>query len=257
MPDLSFQQKFDAVKSRLTTFDRNLSEEQLDFILHPIKQACYLKACPGSGKTEVVGIRAAFEIAGWEEKFSGIAVLSFTKNAAKEIADRVKRFGGTNALQHPHFIGTIDLWLHGYILHPFAHLVTGYRGKNSDNGYRLVDNEEHYEYLTPFQTIFSYNPFKVAWVNDYYFECSTPVNIQSQSRYLDLTTISLPDKKNLENKVKFLKAGLTTYSDAEFLCYCLLRDYETILERFVKRFPIIIIDECQDLSNNQLEVLNS
>ncbi len=238
------------------SIDRNLSEEQLDFILHPIDNACYLKACPGSGKTEVVGIKAAYEIAEWKEKFIGMAVLSFTKNAAKEIADRIKKFGGTNATKHPHFIGTIDSWLHGYILHPFAHKATGYVGKNSDKSYRLVDNEEQYDFLTPFQTIFSYNPFKGAWVNDYYFECTNPVGLQSQSRTLDLTKVSLANKNDLqENKKKFLKSGLTTYADAEFLCFYLLKRNENILENVVKRFPIIVIDECQDLSNNQLEIL--
>jgi DNA helicase-2/ATP-dependent DNA helicase PcrA len=256
MSELSYEQKLSIVKSRLNSFDGNLSEEQLDFVLHPFEQACYLKACPGSGKTEVVGIKSAYEIAGWKEKFSGIAVLSFTNNAAKEIADRIKRFGGTKAIQHPHFIGTIDSWLHGYILHPFAHKLTGYIGKNSDNSYRLVDNEEHYDFLSPFQTILSYKPFKVAWVNDYYFECSTPTAIQSQSRYLDLTSVPAAEKITLQdNKKRFLKAGLATYSDAEFLCYGLLKSNTFILKNFVKRFPIIIIDECQDLSNNQLEIL--
>lgn len=256
MPELTIEEKLALVKTRLKTLDQNLSEEQLDFILHPLKTACYLKACPGSGKTEVVGIKAAYEIAEWKEKFTGIAVLSFTKNAAKEIADRIKKFGGTNATQHPHFIGTIDSWLHGYILHPFAHKATGYTCKNFDKSYRLVDNEERYDFLTSFQTVLSYNPFKAAWVNDYYFECTTPIGLQSQSRILDLSAVSITNSNDLKkNKKKFLQAGLATYADAEFLCYYLLKKNETILENVVKRFPIIVIDECQDLSNNQLEIL--
>lgn len=174
MPKLSIEEKLALVKSKLQSLDRNLSEEQLDFILHPLYEACYLKACPGSGKTEVVGIKAAYEIANWNQKFSGIAVLSFTKNAAKEIADRVKKFGGTYATQHPHFIGTIDSWLHGYILHPFAHKATNYKGKDSDKSYRLIDNEEKYDFLSSFKTIFSMTPYRDAWVNDYYYECTDP-----------------------------------------------------------------------------------
>lgn len=256
MPELSIEEKLALVKSRLNSLDRKLSEEQLDFILHPLNTACYLKACPGSGKTEVVGIKAAYEITAWKEKFSGIAVLSFTKNAAKEIADRIKKFGGTNATKHPHFIGTIDSWLHGYILHPFAHKATKYKGKDSDKSYRLIDNEEKYDFLSSFKTVFSLTPYKDAWVNEYYFECTNPVELQSQSRFLDLTSVSAQQKKILqENKAKFLKAGLTTYADAEFLCYYFLKNTTSILEKVVKRFPIIVIDECQDLSNNQLEIL--
>ncbi len=257
MPKLSFEEKLNIVKARLNSLDRDPSEEQLDFILHPINAGCYLKACPGSGKTEVVGIKAAYEISEWKNYFSGIAVLSFTKNASKEIADRINKFGGTSATQHPHFIGTIDSWLHGYILHPFAHKATGYKGKNSDKSYRLIDNEEKYDFLTSFKTTISYQPYPTdAWVNDYYFECSEPVGLQSQSRYLDLTAVDATIKKALqENKSKFLKAGLATYADAEFLCYYLLKKNPSILLNFTRRFPIMIIDECQDLSNNQLEIL--
>ncbi len=255
MHKLSVKEKLILVKERLHSLDRTLSEEQLDFVLHPISEACYLKACPGSGKTEVVGIKAAYEIVKWNSKFTGIAVLSFTKNAAKEIADRIKKFGGTNSTQHPHFIGTIDSWLHNYILHPFGHKVIGYEGKNFDKSYRLVDNEDRYDFLTPFQTVISQGKF--AHINQYYFDCEDPSNLQSQSRKLNLKSVKPDIKKNLQtNKKRFFKAGMTTYADAEFICYHLLKKNKPILENVVKRFPIILIDECQDLSNNQLGILN-
>lgn len=257
MTKLTIEEKLNLVKGRLNSFDQTPSEEQLDFILHPINESCYLKACPGSGKTEVVGIKAAYEISAWKSYFSGISVLTFTKNASKEIVNRIRKFGGINATQHPHFIGTIDSWLHGYILHPYAHKITGYKGKNSDRSYRLIDNEEKYDFLTSFKTTILYNPYPVdAWVNDYYFECGEQVELQSQSRYLDLATMDNTTLKVLqENKRNFLRAGLATYADAEFLCYYLLKKNSKILSNIAKRFPIIIIDECQDLSNNQLEIL--
>lgn len=256
MSNLSYQEKLNAVKSRLDLLDFNPSEGQLDFILHPFKTPCHLKACPGSGKTEVVGIKAAYEISDWKDNFKGIAILSFTKNAAKEISERIKKFGGTNATQHPHFIGTIDSWLHGYILHPFGHKATKYEGKENDKSFRLIDNGEKYDFLHSFKTKISTSPFKEALANDYYYECS-PIKLQSQSRSLDISTISSQSTLNelKGNKKKFLKAGLSTYADAEFICYFLLEKNESILLNLVKRFPYIIIDECQDLSINQLEIL--
>ncbi len=65
MSELTRENKFKLVNQRINSLDRNLSEEQLDFILHTSNQDCYLKACPGSGKTEVVGIKAAYEICTW------------------------------------------------------------------------------------------------------------------------------------------------------------------------------------------------
>jgi len=253
---LSTDEKFALVKRRLKSLDRPLSDEQLDFILHSVNEACYLKACPGSGKTEVVGIKAAYEISEWKSIFTGFAVLSFTKNAAKEIADRIKLFGGNKAIQHPHFIGTIDSWLHGYFLHPFAHKSTKFDGKGGDKSYRLVDNEERYDFLNPYKTTISNQPYREAWVNEYYFECSEPPNLQSQNNQLNLEGVGDPIKETLQkNKRAFLDAGFTTYADAEFLCYYLLKKNPSILNNVVKRFPIIMIDECQDLSHNQLEIL--
>lgn len=257
MPKLSYQEKLDAVKSRLDLLDFNPSEEQLDFILHPFGTPCHLKACPGSGKTEVVGIKAAYEISDWKENFKGIAILSFTKNAAKEISERIKKFGGTNATQHPHFIGTIDSWLHGYILHPFGHKAFNYKGKKNDKSFSLIENGEKPDFLHSFKTTIPSTPYnRYIWANDYYYECPTPTKLQSQSSSLDISTIPQNILKDLkENKKRFLKAGLSTYADAEFICYLLLKNYVSILLNVVKRFPYIIIDECQDLSINQLEIL--
>lgn len=109
------------------------SDEQLDYVLSSIENCVFLKACPGSGKTEVVGLKAAYEMSKWAKTPGGIAVLTFTNNAAEVIEKRVSQFGGVVKVGFPHFIGTIDSWLHGYIAHPFAHIVTKYNGKNGDS----------------------------------------------------------------------------------------------------------------------------
>lgn len=49
-----------------------LSENQLDFILHDISHSCYLEACPGAGKTEVIGLKSSIV-------FPKILLLSLTE----------------------------------------------------------------------------------------------------------------------------------------------------------------------------------
>lgn len=70
-----------------------------------------MRACAGSGKTEVVGMKAAYEIKKWKERNKGIAVLSFTNDATDVIKDRVKRFAGNNGT-YPHYIGTLSSFIH-------------------------------------------------------------------------------------------------------------------------------------------------
>lgn len=68
------------------------TDEQLDYILSPIDKCIYLEACAGSGKTEVLGIKAAYEISRWASQQSGLAVLSFTNEATSTIANRIAHF---------------------------------------------------------------------------------------------------------------------------------------------------------------------
>ena len=243
------------IESRIGNLDQQLSEEQADFVLHPLDEPCYLNACPGSGKTEVVGIKAAYEIANWKDNFSGIAVLSFTKNAAKEISDRVKKYGGENAIKHPHFIGTIDSWLHGYILQPFGHKVIGFEGTVNGKKFNIINDDEKLNFLHSFKTKISGAPsYREVWVNEYYYECADVPTLQTNK--INLNNLSKSIYKELKsNKVKFLKSGLCTYGDAEFLCFLCLNKYSHTATLIAKRFPVIIIDECQDLSCNQLGVL--
>jgi DNA helicase II / ATP-dependent DNA helicase PcrA len=273
MPELSIEEKLALVKTRLNSLDRNLSEEQLDFILQPVDKACYLKACPGSGKTEVVGIKAAYEIAGWKDKYIGIAVLSFTKNAAKEIAERIKIYGGANAAQHPHFIGTIDSWLHGYLLHPFAYKETGFRGRKGNKSYSLIENSTEMDFLRN---------------NKYHVNYQTEIKTKNGKTVLDnagnpKTKLvpfyatefflshdgnpmpNMEDKKFHKNikqtdlikiKQNLNEDGFCTYQDAEHICYRVLKYNQPKLDALAKRFPLIIVDECQDLSQNQLRTFH-
>jgi DNA helicase-2/ATP-dependent DNA helicase PcrA len=232
-----------------------LSDEQTAFIVHPLDECCFLRACPGSGKTEVVGIKAAYEIAAWDDKFSGMAILSFTKNAAKEIADRVSKYDGINSTKHPHFIGTIDSWLHGYILHPFGHIITGFKGKvGGDKSFTLIDNEK-YDFLSQFQVVCknkNENPYPI-FVNEYYLNYKGKVERLNN----DFSNFSPEQKAQLlSSKNNFLEKGLSTYQDAEYICFKLLNLNDEILEIFAKRFRVIIIDECQDLSQSQIRLFH-
>ena len=96
------------------------TDDQLDYILSSIDTNTYLEACAGSGKTEVLGIKAAYEICRWTSRDSGIAVLSFTNDAADTILDRVMTFY-RKPLPSNHFVGTFSSFVHGYIAQKFGY----------------------------------------------------------------------------------------------------------------------------------------
>ena len=222
-----------------------LSSEQLHYICHRLGMSCFVEACPGGGKTEVVGMKAAFELAGWCQRSAGIAILAFTRNAAKVIRERVARYAGEDRAQHPHFIGTIDSWIHGYLLHPFGHAITGYAGTDGDKSVRIIEAESRAPFLNTYRVTTAEG--KVIPANRYYKRYNG--SLEGAPR----TNIDHFDYDRLmETKNRFLKGGFATYEDAEYICFQVLKRYSCIANLLSKRFPYIIIDECQDLSYSQL-----
>ena len=80
-------------------------------------------ACPGSGKTRTVGTRLAHKLKTWGDQRQGIAALSFTNVAAKEISDRLESLGLPRTLPFPHFLGTINSFFDTFLFMPHAHRV--------------------------------------------------------------------------------------------------------------------------------------
>lgn len=235
-----------------------LSDEQFEYINHYLKYSSFLKACPGSGKTEVIGIKSAYEIYKWKSKHSGIAVVTFTISAAKELNSRVRKFGAVSTETFPHFIGTFDSWIHNYILQPFCHYLTGYQGKDGDKSMRLVDVESSAGFLSNYTTnIFKDGQTRPVKVTEYYYDYQN--NLQGQDDRIDGFLKSLTAQNDIkalkENKKKFIKAGFITYPDVEWLSNILLNSYPVLQERLAQRFPVIIVDECQDLSKGQINIL--
>ena len=238
------------------------SEEQLDYVLSSIENCVFLKACPGSGKTEVVGLKAAFEMMRWKKTPGGIAVLTFTNNAAKVIEKRAGQFAGAGKIGYPHFIGTIDSWLHGYIAHPFAHVVTGYGGKDGDHSIRVIDSTSQADFLNAFKTRYGLGQTGNPAANHYYYDSETGKYIfASGAKSVDQTRNSqsleewqVTDLE--ETKMRFEKAGFATYQDIERICFELLSDNAWFALFLSRRFPFIIIDECQDLSWRQIQILD-
>jgi DNA helicase-2/ATP-dependent DNA helicase PcrA len=238
------------------------SEQQLNYVLSPKGTNVFLKACPGSGKTEVVGLKAAYEIQRWENTPGGIAVLTFTNNAADIIKKRVMQFAGIEKTYYPHFIGTIDSWLHGFIGHPFSYLKTGYQGANGDHSMRIVDSTSSSDFLNAFTTRWSLANIGPVSANQYYrdyqndkYYFSSGIQLSDMAR-----NAATPTREQIDDlkvvKLNFNKHGFFTYQDAENICFELLSDNIALQELLSKRFPFIIIDECQDLSWIQIQILD-
>lgn len=237
--------------------------EQLQYVEQDLGKNSFLKACPGSGKTEVVGLKSAYEFKKWTKKTTGIAVLTYTNKATDVITDRILQFAGSTGISHPHYIGTIDSWIHRYILNPFAHLVTNYSGNDEDRSIRVIDKSSDADFLKnrKFSTKYSFANSGSIHANQFYYldlECNT-IYFSSGNFRIDpvrnSTPLLNPFKMELKQiKKDFWKSGFLTHEDVEIICYKILKDYPKICKLISERFKVIIIDECQDLSSHKIEL---
>lgn len=264
------------------------SQEQLAYVTSPTDRPVFLRACPGSGKTETVGLKAAYEIRQWPYPHRGLAVLTFTNAAADVIRDRAMQFVGADRMSHPHYIGTIDSWLHGYLANPFGHIVTGYEGRNDDEGWngdgalKVIDERNDAGWLARFTAraedqpghrsvplriranavhhalhgdAFDLLPFPGArhWrADEAHFDSPALEQLRLDNPWL---TIECLRTALGVAKQRFWHAGFVTHRDVEYICQKLLIDRPDIATRLARRFPIIVVDECQDLSPSQLVIL--
>lgn len=244
-------------------FIKTLSDQQVAYVTAPISEDIYLKACPGSGKTEVIGIKTAYEVKRWQHKNNGIAVLTFTNSAEKELANRIESFLQKD-MGYPHYVGTFTSWLLGYIANPFMSTLTKYKGVDGkDKSIRIVDSKCTSDFLNAFLTQYTYDSLGKLPANHYYFDTEHKGTIiyvgpnRNGQQILD-SFCERGDwvKKDLAKvKKRFWETGFATYEDVEQLACRLLETKNEITKLIAKRFPVIIVDECQDLSYVQLEIL--
>lgn len=261
------------------------TEEQIKYIQSSIEKNTFLKACAGSGKTEVVGLKAAYEIKKWKEKNKGIAILSFTNDATDVIRDRVKQFSGKSNI-FPHYIGTLSSFIHSYIVQPFAYKLIRYQGSKGDFSINIVDENTEifsnhwlrnfkcaiayidtkkkfnniYAHQIGFDVIKNDFYFRIGytnvWLKDYYRSERVQKYISEQREKLNLPKFweeSYVRECFIKCKNNFWKSGHANFNDMNILAIRVLKN--TVCDELVKRFPLIIIDECQDLSGNELKVL--
>ncbi len=237
------------------------SEEQLRYLESSVQEDIFLSACPGSGKTEVLSEKVAGEMGRWTLQNSGIALLTFTNSAENELRSRlVKKLG--HQVEYPHYVGTITSWILGYIANPFFHILT--ENNDSECSIHLIESDTNSNFLFAYQTQYSYKGFGYIKANQFHYE------MESLKKFKIVYSLSkekegefgklLSEKDYMERdlcnvKLKFWKAGFCTYEDVNFLTCQLLLKNENILELIAKKFPIIFIDECQDLSYDELLIL--
>lgn len=99
------------------------TDEQNKFLLAEGKNV--VKACPGSGKTYMVANKFMKYQNEWDLYHQGVAVLSFTNVASKEVLEKIESIEGkVQSVNYPHFVGTVDSFINEFIVLRYGYLNT-------------------------------------------------------------------------------------------------------------------------------------
>lgn len=234
----------------------NFTQEQLDYLASPLDRHVYLKACPGSGKTEVVAAMVARIVQEWSRSPSGIAVLTFSNSATDELRNRVHRYLG-EPIGKPHLIATFDSFVLNRLVASIASEMTGYTGREGDFRIRILDKAANI-YRTR-------NSICDRWISacKYDYDLGTTKFVFSTGergldKQLNAETLNQDTFKDLiATKKRLWRGGFATFGDIDMLALKAFKDrkFDPYFSRVARRFPLVIVDECQDLSAEQLRIV--
>jgi len=215
-------------------------------------------ACPGSGKTKA--LLAKLLILSRQmplENNRGICVLTHTNVAINEIKSHAY-FASQKLFNYPNHFGTIQSFVDKYLAIP-AYINQFNRRPIINNDFYFDRMERSRKYLGRTTNAFCYRsghknlPYSLRFEdfaldnNDICQKVNLDLNDTTQKGHYD---------RLLRLKEQILSDEILSYDDAYFLAEEYIKKYPNLKNVFSKRFAYVFIDEMQDSSTTQSELLN-
>lgn len=207
-------------------------------------------ACPGSGKTTLLVAKLAILAEKWQYRSRGICVISHTNVARSEIETRLgNTTTGRRLLSYPHYIGTIHSFVNEFLAIPWLR-SRGYPIKMIDTEicemrrWNKLDSKWRYslekKYVDKSNIRILDADFNLAKKNG-------PLPFQSQT----------DTYRNLRDTCKETSMeGYHCYDDMFLWAHDLMDKIPDVVHVIRDRFPLLFIDEAQDNSEVQSEILH-
>ena len=225
-----------------------LTDEQEAFILADGKKI--LCACPGSGKTYIVARKVLNYLDKWTLNHQGMAVLSFTNVANQEIMNQFESINENyRNVGYPHFVGTVDSFINTFIVLQYGYLY----------------NESRTRPQIALSDVWNY-PFGYWRTECHQKGCSNAIEkfyygIDGKLYKNNSEVLCAPNKGRkippcAQYKQIYEKKGIIFQSEVSTFAFRLLSENPIIAQAIANRFPVILIDEAQDTSEEQMAVFD-
>lgn len=219
-----------------------------------------IQACPGSGKTTTLAAKLMILSENLPKSFQqGICIITHTNTAVDEIKKKLGTYANFYN-NYPHHFGTIQSFVDKYLAIP------AYKIKFPNQPIKIVDTDTYCKELDKFNSL---NGTKIVFsqrgidflgtLSFNIIDFSVAKSIVSDK--IILNRISAEKMKEHYDKVydaklKLLKQGFVKYDEAYSIAFGYLRKNPQFVNLFSKRFPIVFIDEMQDMETHQSKLIN-
>jgi DNA helicase-2/ATP-dependent DNA helicase PcrA len=201
---------------------------------------CVVLAGPGSGKTKTLTIKMARMLAEDVEEPRGIACITYNNECARELERRLGALGVEPGRRV--FIGTVHSFSLTQIVLPYARPA----GLVLPDNFRVANNQERRGALErAYDRVIrrGENPHEVWRLRLDRYRRTILDRTSERWRTEDPPTAQLIEAYEEELRPR----GLIDFDDMPLLAIRLLRDHQWIRQAVLAKFPILTVDEYQDL----------
>ena len=214
-----------------------------------IREHQHVHACPGAGKTTLIGLKLVLLARKWRWRHRGLCVLTHTNVAKEEILKRV----GTDAaarslLSYPHFIGTIQDFVQTFLALP-ACRSKGYPIRQIDDATAAAYMHRRLAYGTRAyleNRNASISGLRLRWAQDQLFIDIPGSPGEHTASHQNMVAV----------KYQALENGYFFFSEMYALARELISANPSVIDALQQRFPLVLIDEMQDTLKFQDELIN-
>lgn len=213
-----------------------------------------IHAAPGSGKTTILAAKLLLLARKWPNARRGVCVLSHTNVAREEIQRRLSQTAdGSRLLAYPHFIGTIHGFVNQFLALP---LLRSYCIQID-----VIDDDAFAKRALALafrQPKLLYWMKKDSGVADMVSTlCFKGADLKLSCEKGALPSTAAPTHALLNDiKHRLMKEGIFRHRDMFAFAESLLCSTPQMSQLLSRRFPLVFIDEMQDTSWTQEELLN-
>lgn len=207
-----------------------------------------LTACPGSGKTRVIISKLARTIDEVRGTPRAVACITYSNTAVHEIEARLRHH--IQPRDEINFdVCTIHSFCLNHIFRPFCHLIKGYA-----EGFRVLtpDSAEFVEYVT--RTYADFNIFNLTFKEfDDFTQLRVSTDGEPVGHALERGALTPEIAKSYWRRIR--KDGYIDFANIIYYSFLLLKKWPEILRYVAAKFSWILVDEFQDTTDLQVEIL--